>query len=158
PRPSQTTVNYTFTGSSVTSANIKCVMAVFATTSVGDTAPSGWNGSSGTVTAASSTLVNSSATNWSLATSDGTSSSGQKNVWKYTTSATGLTPSTLTGATFVMAGITNSSIADTAYYLKISTYDNTDCATTPRDNATVEFINTNGSTLSLTVDNTLSFT
>lgn len=158
PRPSQTSVSYTFKGSSVTSTNIQCVMAVFATTSTGDTAPTGWSGASGSVTAASSTLVNSTATNWSLATSDGTSSTGQKNIWKYTNSAGGITPSTLTGATFVMANITNSSTADTAYYLKISTYNNTDCASSPVDNATVEFINTNGSTLSLTVDNSLSFT
>jgi hypothetical protein len=157
PRPSQV-ASYTFTGSSVTSANIKCVKAVFATTSTGEVNPTNWDGTGGTVTAASSTLVNSSASGWTLATSDGTgASAGADNVWKYT-NTTGVTPSTLTGATFIMAGITNSSIQDTAYYLRINTYDNTDCSTTPRDNATVEFINTNGSTLSLTIDNTLSFT
>jgi hypothetical protein len=57
-----------------------------------------------------------------------------------------------------MAGITNSSVQDTNYFLRINTYDNIDCASTPRDNAAVQFINTNGSTLSLTVDNTLTFT
>ena len=152
PRPSATSVNYTFTGSSVTSTNIKCVKAVFSTTPTGDTAPTSWDGSAGTITAASSTLVNSSATGWTLATSDGTSSTGQKNIWQYTNS-TGVTPSTTTGATFIMAGITNSNTADTAYYLKLTTYSNTNCSTGPVDNATVEFINTNGSTLSLTVDN-----
>ena len=158
PRPSATSVNYTFTGSSVTSTNIQCIKAVFSTTATGDTAPTGWSGASGSITAGSSTLVNSLGTNWSLATSDGTSSSGQKNVWKYTNSAGGITPTTLTGATFVMAAITNSSTADTAYWLHMYTFNNTDCASNPVDNATVEFINTNGSTLSLTVDNTLSFT
>ncbi|MDB5179206.1 MAG: hypothetical protein JWN01_1149 [Patescibacteria group bacterium] len=157
PRPSATSVNYTFTGSSVTSSNIKCVKAIFSTTPTGDTAPTGWSGASGSVTAASSTLVNSNGTGWTLATSDGTSSTGQKNVWQYT-NATGVTPSTTTGATFIMAGITNSNTADTAYYLKVSTYDNINCSSNPVDNATVEFLNTNGSTLSLTVDNTLSFT
>jgi hypothetical protein len=157
PRPSQASVNYTWTGSSVTSGTIKCVKAVFATTSTGDTAPTNWSGASGSITAASSTLVNSSATNWSLATTDGTASTGQKNIWKYTNSAAGITPSTLTGATFIMAGITNSSVADTGYYLQFSTYNNTDCQSNPVDNATVQFINTNGSTLSLTIDNSLSF-
>ncbi len=157
PRPSQTSVNYTFTGSSVTSSLVKCVKVMWATTATGTTAPTGFSGAAGSVTAASSTLINSSATGWSLAKSDGASSSGQNNIYQYTNS-TGVTPSTLTGATFVTGGITNSSVADTAYFFSINTYGNTDCATTPIDNAKVEFINTNGSTLSLTVDNTLSFT
>ncbi len=158
PRPSTTAVSYTFTGSSVTSASIKCVKLVFASTATGEAQPTGWDGTGGTVTAASSTLVNSSNTGWTLATSDGSGAgAGSNNVWKYT-NATGITPSTLTAATFIAAGITNSSVADTAYFLRLNTFDNIDCATTPRDNATVQFINTNGSTLSLTVDNTLTFT
>jgi hypothetical protein len=157
PRPSNTS-SYTFTGSTVTSGLIKCVKVVFATASTGEVNPTGWDGTAGTVTAASSTLVNSSATGWTLATSDGSGASvGADNVWKYT-NTTGITPGTLTGATFVMAGITNSSVADTAYYMRINTYNNTDCSSSPVDNAAVEFINTNGSTLSLTIDNTLSFT
>jgi len=157
PRPNQSSVNYTFTGSSVTSGTIKCVKVVWSTTSSGTTAPTGFSGASGSVSAASSTLINSSASGWSLAKSDGTSSSGQNNIYQYT-NTTGVTPSTLSGATFALSGITNSSTADTAYYFKINTYNNTDCSSSPVDNATVEFINTNGSTLSLTVDNTLSFT
>jgi hypothetical protein len=57
-----------------------------------------------------------------------------------------------------MAGITNSSTADTAYWLHMYTYNDAACTANAVDNATVEFINTNGSTLSLTIDNTLSFT
>ena len=158
PRPSTAAVTYTFTGSSVTSANIKCVKLVFATTPAGEVNPTGFAGTGGSVTAASSTLINSSATGWSLLTSDGAgASAGSNNVWKYT-NTTGVIPGTLTAATFVAAGITNSSTADTGYYLRLSTFDNVDCATTPRDNANVQFINTNGSTLSLTIDNTLTFT
>jgi hypothetical protein len=56
-----------------------------------------------------------------------------------------------------MDTITNSSVPDTSYFYKIGTFNNTDCVTTPIDNATVEFINTNGSTLSLSVDSSLSF-
>jgi len=157
PRPSQASVSYTITGSSVTSTAIKCVKVVWSTTSTGTQAPTGFSAASGTVTAASSTLINSSATGWSLAKSDGTSSTGQNNIYQYT-NTTGVTPSTLTGATFVIGGITNSSVADTAYHLSINTYGNTDCSTSPIDNAKMQFINTNGSTLSLTIDNSLSFT
>lgn len=157
PRPVQTS-SYTFTGSSVTNTGIQCVKVIFSTTATGDTAPAGFDGTAGTVTAASSTLINSSSAGWSLAKSDGTSSSGQANIWQYTHATTSVTPSTLTGATFILAGITNSSTADTAFYFKVSTFNNTNCTTSPVDNAAVEFINTNGSTLSLTVDNTLSFT
>lgn len=158
PRPSTAAVNYTFTGSSVTAASIKCVKLVFATTPAGEINPTGFNGTGGSVTAASSTLVNSSGTGWSLVTSDGSgASAGSNNVWRYT-NATGVVPSTTTAATFIAAGITNSSVADTSYYFRLTTFDNVDCATTPRDNVNVQFINTNGSTLSLTVDNTLTFT
>ena len=158
PRPSHAATSYTFTGSSVDgAATVRCVKAVFSTTSTNDIAPTGWDGTGGTVTAASSTLINSSGTGWSLATSDGTSSSGADNIWQYT-NATGVVPGTTTGATFIMAGITNASTADTGYYLKLNTYTNTNCSSGTIDNATVQFINTNGSTLSLTVDASLSFT
>jgi len=157
PRPSATS-SYTFTGSSVDGATaVKCVKAVWATTAAGDTAPTGFSGTAGTVAAASSTLINSSATGWSLARSDGTSSSGQNNVFQYT-NATGVTPSTTTGATFVLAGLVNSSLGDTTYYLQLRTFANADCASSPIDNATIPFINTAGSTVSLSVDQSLTFT
>lgn len=157
PRPGTTNVNYTFTGSTVTSTLIKCVKVVVSTGTLVTNAPTGFSGAAATVTAASSTLVNSSASGWTLAKSDGTASAGQNNIFQYT-NTTGITPSTTTGATFILGGVTNSSTPDTSYYYKINTYNNTDCTTTPVDNATVLFINTNGSTLSLTVDQTLSFT
>jgi hypothetical protein len=156
PRPSQT-ATYTFTGSSVTSSVIKCVQVIISTTSSGTQAPTGFSGAGASVTAGSSTLVNSSGTGWSLAKSDGTSSSGQNNILQYTNS-TGVTPSTTSGATFIIAGITNSSVQDVSYFYLLSTYGNTDCSTSPVDNANPKFINTNGSTLSLSVDNSLSFT
>ena len=157
PRPSQTGVTYTFTGSSVTSSAIKCVQVMWSQSSTTTQAPVGFSGASGSVTATSSTLINSSATGWSLAKSDGTSSSGQNNIYQYT-NTTGVTPSTTSGATFVLGGITNSSVQDTAYWFTINTYGNTDCVSSPIDNAAVQFINTNGSTLSLTVTPTLTFT
>jgi hypothetical protein len=156
-RPSQSGVTQTFTVSGVTASVVQCVRIVWANASTGNTAPSGFSGASGTVTAGSSTLINSSASGWSLAKSDGASSTGQNNIYEYTNS-TGVTPSTTTGATFVIGGLVNPNLADTAHYVYLNTFGNTDCSTSPIDNATMEFINTNGSTLSLTVDPTLTFT
>jgi hypothetical protein len=130
---------------------------VWSTTASGDTAPTGFDGSTGSVNAVSSSLINNSATNWSLARSDGTASTGQKNIWQYTNSAAGVTPSSASARTFVLSGLTNSSVADTAYVFKINTYANTDCSSSPIDNATVAFTNTSGSLLSATIDPTLSF-
>jgi hypothetical protein len=156
PRPGLTS-NHTFAGSSVDGATaVKCVRVVWATTPTGDTAPAGFNGTSGTVTAGSSTLINSSASGWSLARSDGTASSGQNNIFQYTNS-TGVTPSTTTGATFILGSITNPTTPDTAYYFRLTTFGNTDCSSSQIDTATVQFLITNGSTLSLNVDPTLAF-
>ncbi|MDB5179205.1 MAG: hypothetical protein JWN01_1148 [Patescibacteria group bacterium] len=157
PRPGQASVSYTFKGSSADGATaVKCVQVVWSTTPTGDTAPAGFSGASGSVNAGASTLINSSASGWSLTKSDGAGSTGQNNIYQYT-NATGVTPSTTTGATFVLSTITNPNTADTAYYFKLNTYGNTNCSSAAIDNATVGFINTNGSTLSLTVDANLSF-
>jgi hypothetical protein len=158
PTPSSTS-NYSFTGSSVdTSQAILCVKVIWATTAAGDAAPTGFDGSTGTVDAADSTLIGSSATNWSLARADGTGSSGQKNIFEYTNSASGYTPVSASGQTFVLGGIVNSSNPGAGFYFKIATFGNTNCTSSPIDNATVGYINTSGQTLSLNVDQSLSFT
>ncbi len=156
PRPSQTS-SYTVTASSVTNGPIRCVQLIWSTSPTAEAEPTGFDATAGTVTAASSTLINSSATGWTLTRSDGSgATAGADNKWQYTRSSD-VTPSTLSGATFVTAGITNGSTHDVGYYLRVNTYTDQSC-TTPRDDATVQFIYTRGSTLSLTVDNTLSFT
>lgn len=148
PRPSQST-SYTFTGSTVTTATaIKCIKTTFSTNAASVTTPTGFTAASATVNA-SSTLINGSTAGW-------TATPGA-NTFTFTNS-TGVTPSLGSARTFVLDAVISSSVADTGYYYKISTYTNVDCATGPIDNAIVQFINTNGSTLSLTVDNTLSFT
>jgi hypothetical protein len=161
PRPSQAGVNYSVTvgnvGSPVTSANIKCVQVVFSTTATGNTAPTGFSGVSiDTTGLATSTLVNSSAAGWSVGLTSGAGSAGQDNIVKYTNAA-GVTPATTQAATLVIPKVTNSSVQDTNYWLLFNTFSDAACSV-PVDNATVQFINTNGSTLSLTVNNTLSFT
>jgi hypothetical protein len=162
PRPSQTNVSYTLTlgnvGSPVTASAVKCIQVFFSTTSTGNTAPTGFSGASvDTSGLATSSLVNSSASGWSVALSSGVSSAGQDNIVQYT-NATGVTPSTTQGATLIVPKITNSSVQDTNYWVFFNTYGNTNCTASPIDNAIVQYINTNGSTLSLTVDDTLSFT
>ncbi len=161
PRPSASGVSYNFKGGAagglVSSTVIRCVKVVISNSATTTTAPTGFSGTAATVNAATSTLINSSATGWTLTKSDGTASAGQNNILQYT-NTTGVTPTTTTGATFNVDSLTNGSVADTKYWYYIYTFGNTDCATSPVDNATVQFIYTNGSTLSLTVDTTLSFT
>ncbi len=73
------------------------------------------------------------------------------------TNAAGETPVAAAARKVVVNGITNSSTADTRFWLRFNTYNNTDCASSPVDSASVLFILTAGSTLTLTVDQTLSF-
>jgi hypothetical protein len=149
PRPSTASVNYTFTGSSVTTSTIKCIKLVFATTAAGVTVPTGFNSST-------SAALNTGSTNY-VPTPASLVLDKTTNGTLLFTDATGQTPASASTRTFSVNGLTNSSTADTAYYLRINTYNNTDCATSPLDNAIVEFINTNSSILSLSVDPTLSF-
>jgi len=151
PRPSTTAVNYTFTGSSVTTSTIKCIKFVFATTATGSTVPTGFDSSVGAV------ALNGAGTNY-VPTPASLTLTKTTNGTLTLVDAAGQTPASASARTVSIDGITNSTVADTSYYLRINTYNNVDCATTPVDNSTVQFINTNGSTLSLTVDNTLTFT
>ncbi len=146
PRPSGT-ANYTFTGSGVSLAHFRCVKLLFSDTATGTTVPSGMNTNASTL----------GASNYS--TNIGTFTVNHPANGTVTlTSAGGDTVTTAAARNIILNGITNASTADTKYWLKFSTYDNTDCATSPVDNASVLFILTNGSTLSLTVDDTLTFT
>jgi hypothetical protein len=147
PRPSATS-SYNFSGGGTSNSLIKCVKEVFATTATGSTKPTSMTTASGITVSASSTLV--TAANWTRggADADGTVTF---------TYATGETPAAGT-KTFNLDGFVNSATADTAFFVRYSTYANTDCSTSPVDNVTVEYILTTGSTLSLSVDPTLSFT
>jgi hypothetical protein len=157
PVPSHSS-SYLFTGSSVDTATaVLCVKAVWSTTATGDAAPAGFSGVTGSVDATNSSLINGSSTNWSLAKTDGTGSTGQKNIWQYTNSASGVTPAGTTARTFDLTGLTNSATADTAFYFQLSTYSNVNCSSGLVDAAIVAFTNTSGQQMSLTVDQTLSF-
>lgn len=153
PRPGTGNVSYTFTASGVTTAGaglIRCIKLIFADTPSGSTVPSGMitNGGGVAFDTASSNYVPTPAS-WTLAKpANGTLT---------LTNATGESPATATARKIAINGITNSSTADTRFFLRFSTYANTDCATSPVDATTTSFIFTNGSTMSLTVDDALSF-
>lgn len=142
-----TGVSYTFTGTVPATAAIKCIKLVFATTATGSTVPTGMVTTSSTFNTGGSSYVPTPAS-WSL----DNSTNGTLKL----TYATGETPTT--GAkTVLFNAITNGSVADTNYWVHFNTYNNTDCATSPVDTTDVQFIFTNGSQLSLTVDPSLSF-
>jgi hypothetical protein len=150
PRPNGT-ANYDFNGSSVSLSLIKCIKLQFSDTATGTNVPAGMSTTGGGVTV------------------DTTNSDYVPSIsgWTFThavngtltlTNVAGATPASASSRDVIIDGITNGSTADTKYWLHFSTYNNTDCATSPVDNAAVLYLYTNGSTLTLTVDDTLSFT
>ena len=149
PRPSNLSTTYTFTGSSVSLANIQCIKEVFTDPSTG-LAPAGMSTTGAGVTF---DTVNSNYMptpgNWTFAhATNGTMT---------LTDAGGQIPASASARKVVINGITNSSVT-TALQIQFNTYNNTDCSSSPVDSATALFILTNGSTLSLTVNDTLTFT
>ena len=152
PRPSSLS-NYTFTGSNVTTGapgTIKCIKLLFSDTATGTNAPAGMSTTGAGVTfdtAVSNYMPTPAA--WAFThTVNGTIT---------LTNAGGEIPAAAAARKVAINGINNSSTADTKFWLKLTTFNNTDCASSPVDNASVQFILTNASTLSLTVDNTLTF-
>lgn len=148
-RPSNVNTPYIFTGSSVSLTPIRCIKLVFADTASGSTVPTNM-----VTTGAVLDTVN---TNY-VPTPSGLTTNAAVNGTITLTTAGGQTPASASARKVIFNGITNSSIADTRFFMRINTYANVDCVTSPVDNASVTFILTNASTLSLTVDQTLSFT
>jgi hypothetical protein len=146
PRPSNLSTNYTFTGSSVTLSTIKCVKEVFVDPLTG-LAPAG-------IATNTSTL---DATSNYMPTPGGWTVNHPANGTVTLTNAAGETPASATARKVQLDGITNSSVT-TSLQIQFNTFNNTDCVTTPVDSAEALFILTNGSTLSLTVNDTLTFT
>ncbi|GAC1371257.1 MAG: hypothetical protein NVSMB39_4820 [Candidatus Saccharimonadales bacterium] len=151
PRPNASASNYTFTGSSVTTGTIKCIKLMFTDTATGSTVPSGMSttGAGVTFDTAGSNYMPTPAS-WAMAQ--------PVNGTLQITNATGEIPASAVARKVSINGITNASTPDTKYYLKFSTYNNTDCTSSPVDNITVLFILTYGTTLSMNVDPTLTFT
>lgn len=148
PRPAATS-GYTFTGSSATLSPIKCIKLVYADTASGSNVPSSMVTTGATFDTANTNYIPTPAAWTFTKTVNGTMT---------LTNAAGETPAAAAARKIAITGITNSTVADTKFFLRVNTYNNTDCSSAPVDNATVLFILTNGSTLTLTVDQTLSFT
>jgi hypothetical protein len=148
PRPNSLAVNYTMTMTGVTSTAIRCIEETYSTTTSGSNAIPGFTSAAATVNAAS-TLLNGSTGSWAVADTASTI--------KYTNATNATAPSTTTGATFIAQNITNGSTGNTGYWIQFQTFSDNTCAT-PIDNTVVGFIYNAGSTLSLTVNQTLSFT
>jgi hypothetical protein len=144
-RPTTATVTYTLAFQNVTAANVKCIKVQFSDAATAGSKPTGMT--LGAVTVTSSTYL-SGLTGWTPTITDATGLMTFTNV-------TGASPSN--GNIVFSANITNGSVASTTYYTRFNSYDNTDCATTPRDDITMAFIYTDGVTVSATVDPTLTF-
>jgi len=145
-RPSNAGTIYTFSFQGVTAANVKCIKVQFSDAVVAGSKPTGMT--LGAVTVSSSTYI-AGMTGWTPTITD---ASGLMTF----TNVTGASASN--GNIVFSNTITNGSTGSVAYYARFNSYDNTDCATTPRDNAVVSFIYTDGVTVTATVDPTLTFT
>jgi hypothetical protein len=153
PRPSALGVNYTFTGSNVTTGapgTIRCIRMIYADT------PTGTNVPASMVTNSVGVTLDTTNTNY-VPTPGSWTLNKPANGTLTLTNAAGEIPASASTRRVSINGITNSVTADTRLYMRLNTYSNTDCATGPVDSVTALFILTNASTLSLTVDPTLTF-
>jgi hypothetical protein len=146
PRPSAGGTSYTFTGSGVTLASIKCIQIVFSTAATGGTVPSGMLTTGASLDAASDYMP--TPASWTV----NNATNGTVTI----TYATGQTPASGSARTVKLDGILNASTSGVAYFELFNTYSDAAC-TTPVDSAAVQFILTTASTLTLTVNDTLSF-
>ena len=149
PRPAGT-AEYNFTASSVSNTLIRCIKEVYADTPSGSNVPASMSTTGTVAVDTANTNYIPTPANWTL--------NKAVNGTLTLTNAAGETPASAAARKVAITGITNSTTADTRFYLRFYTYTNTDCSTGPVDSTIVDFILTNGSTLTLTVDQTLSFT
>lgn len=146
-RPSTSSVSYTFDADNVTTSAIKCIKLQISTAITAGSAPSGLDTTSAALSGSSDYIPTPGS--WTVdASTNGTI---------LATYATGETPANASDRTVIFTGITNASTANTTYYGLFSTYNDTDCSSSAVDSVNVAFIYTNGQTVSLTVDPSLSF-
>lgn len=120
---SATSVTYTLTLSGVTTSTVKCLKIVFGTTLGGSTEPTGMSTASAALGGSSNYIP--TPASW---TADGATADGTVKI----TYAAGETPASASSRTIILTGITNSSSTGT-YYAELTSYNNTDCATSPVD-------------------------
>ena len=151
PTISHAATTYTITQSGVSLSPIMCIKVLFSVNADGTgSIPVGMSITGATYNAAGSTYVPDVQT-WVASGNNGT---GVVSI----TNATGETPASAGPDAIVLTGITNGSTANTSYFTTVSTYNNTDCATSPVDvNGQSAYVFTAGVQVSATVNPTLTF-
>jgi len=148
-RPSGTSVSYTIDFDNVTTSTIKCIKVEFDSQADGGGGkPTGMNIASATFGETSDYIPTPGS--WGISSND---TSGVSSI----TYETGEIPASSSDRTVVLSGITNGSVADTGYFVILSTYNNIDCASSPVDDGIATYIYTGGQSVSLTVDPSISF-
>lgn len=146
--PSATSTSYDIEFDNVTASAIKCIRVEFDTAADGSgSKPTGMDVTSAALSGTSDYIPTPG--NWSVSANNTT---GVVEV----TYATGETPASATNRNVVLTGITNGSTAETGYFIKFDTFNNTDCASSGVDSGTGTFIYVTGQAVSLSVDSTLS--
>jgi hypothetical protein len=146
-RPDATDVAHTFTLQSGTTSNVGCVEVDLGTAADGSGDPVG----GGTPTLDSGTLFGTFG-DWSVRTTDWASD-------RKLQATHGTTGPLNASGNVVWSGVTNGSTADTAYFAIYTVYSDNACSTPVADETiTVNFIYTDGTDVSLTVDPAFTFT
>ncbi len=145
PRPDQTNVSYTLSGSGFTTGtSIGCIQVELNTEADGSgTVPSGVDTQSSTL--ASSTLITTGS--WSV---DNTTNGTLR-----VTNSTGENPAS--SGDVVWSAVENGDTADTTYFAILDTYESDDCTTGPVDSTVVTFVYVDGSLVELVIEPTLTF-
>ena len=144
------TANYTLTVGGVTTSTVKCLQVQFTDTYGSTSLPIGMDTSGATLNTGATNYVPTPAS-WTV--SNASSASG---IVKITLSG-GETPASASGRIVSLGNIVNSSSAN-QYYVTLSTFNNTDCASSPVDSGSYAFaIAASGVTVTATVKPTLTF-
>jgi hypothetical protein len=145
------TATYTFTASNATVATpIQCIKATFNLNADG-------TGNIGTTFSAASATVDATATTLDNGANGSWTTTAATNSVTYTNSANTTAPTYSNPIAFELDGVVNGAANSSGRYLTVQTYADDDCATGLIDTGRVGFVFTDGSLLSLTVDNSLSF-
>lgn len=149
-RPDQTAVEYDSTWSNVTTSTIECIKVQFNDAADGSgSVPTGMSTTGGSLDTANTNYVTTPGDWTTDFTTEGTVT---------ITHDTGETPENSSDRTIALDGITNGSTADTGYYYILTTYTDSGCtAGNEVDEGTVTFIYTEGQSVSMTVDPSISF-
>jgi len=143
-----TSNSYTIQNSGVSLSAIKCIKIVFSDAVTAGSLPT-------SLVTTSATLDN-TATNY-IPTPASWSINVSVNGTVKLTYATGETPASASSRIVKLNSITNGSVANTTYYAQFSTFNNTDCVTSPVDSGVSAYAHVASVSVSVMVDPVLSF-